>query len=263
MNELQQQRRQQAAIRQRQKLQRQKVRQRAKQTPPPAIRGKNTGYHPGKEVVEKFNNTVYIIGGGPSLEFFNWNLLDHTYFVVGVNNAYSVLPKAQIIYFTDDDWYNVHKAKGLLDHTGTKIKGSLNPATLSGDANIKQMHLKGEHGLSNVHNILSHGRNSPYAAINMVIQWGFNTIYLMGMDMQHGRPDEKSKSKKRTHFHNGHRRIDPENAYPSFMKNYEKLPPLIEKLNVKIININNSTKLDVFPIETYEEHFGKSWSTKK
>lgn len=229
-----------------------------------ALNVPNVGYNPGEDVVNKFDKTAYIVGGGPSLEHFNWKLLDDgTRFVVGINTAYQVLKNAQVIYFTDDDWYNLHKKQGFLDHPAVKIKGSLNPNRLANDKAIKQMHLQGDRGLDMTPNRLRHGRNSPYAAINMLVQWGFKKIYLMGLDMQHGRKDPKSKSKKKTHWHGGHRRIDNENGYKTFMRNYQELPKLVEPHKVEIINLNFRSKLKCFPTETYEEHFGPDWTLHK
>lgn len=257
-----QQRLKQREQRARQKAQATKQRQAARNNQ--ALNVPNVGYNPGPEIIEKFDKTAYIVGGGPSLEHFNWPLLDNgDRFVVGINSAYTVLKNAQIIYFTDDDWYNLHKKQGFLDHTAVKIKGSLNPNRLAQDKNIKQMHLQGDRGLEMTPNRLRHGRNSPYAAINMLVQWGFKKIYLMGIDMQHGRPDPKSKTKKKTHWHNGHRRIDNESGYKTFMKNYQELPKLLEPHKVEIINLNFRSKLTCFPTQTYEEHFGPEWTTEK
>jgi hypothetical protein len=223
---------------------------------------KNLGWRPDEDVVEKYNKTAYIIGGGPSLEFFNWNLLNETKFVVGINRAYEVCPTAQIIYFTDDDWYALHKKRNFLQHSAVKIKGSLNPSKLGNDTAIRQMHLTGEKGLDMKPNRLKHGRNSPYAATNMLIQWGFKKIYLMGIDLKYGRKDPNGPRNRKTHWHDGHRRIDGEGTFKSFARNYKDLPNLISPHGVIIININDSSGLKTFPTETYEEHFGPTWTTR-
>lgn len=224
---------------------------------------------------------AYVIGGGPSLENFNWKLLGPDKFIVGVNTAYQVIPNAQVVYFTDDDWYELHKKKGFLDHKGVKIKGSLNVNKLKDDKKIYQFCLIGEKGLSFDPGILFHGRNSPYAVCNMLVQWGFKKIYLLGIDMQHGRNMEslgriekkikrgkevfvrKRKQKKKTHWHDGHRRIDNEGAYSGFMKNWEHLAKLVKKHDVEIINVNNASKLVCFPKQTYEQHFGNKAFIRK
>ena len=218
----------------------------------------NVGYTVPSTTVKQYNQTGYIVGGGPSLEFFNWSLLDEK-FVVGINTAYRVLPNAQIIYFTDDDWYELHKPV-LLNHNGIKIKGSLNPAKYAKDSNIRQMCLIGEKGLSVEPHRLFHGRNSPYAATNMLIQWGFKYIYYLGLDMSYGRPDATNKTKKKTHWHEGHRRIDGEGSYAIFKENYKILANLAPQCGVTITNINLVNRLEMFHFKTYVDHFGSSWT---
>ncbi len=235
-----------------------------KPQPRPTPRGNaaNLGYNPGAEIVDKFNKTCYIIGGGPSLEHFNWSLLGEDKFIIAINRAYETIPNAQVVYFTDDDWYADHKKRGLYKHSGTKIKGSLNPSKLGNDNKIRQMFLSGPMGLDMKPNNLKHGRNSPYAACNMAIQWGFKKIYLLGIDLGYGRKDPKGKRGHKTHWHDGHRRIDGESTYKSFGKSYAALPKLIQPHNVTIISVNSRQNLKCFPCETYEEHFGPNWTTR-
>jgi len=193
--------------------------------------------------------TAYIIAGGPSLKGFNWSLLDDK-FTVGINRAYEVLPSANIIYFTDEDYYERH-IEDMKKHKGRLIKGCINFGQ-SYDPRVEKFKLTGPQGLTMTPGCLSHGRNSTYAAINMLTQWGFKKIYLLGVDMKWG----KRGDKQATHWHDGHKRIDAEGAYQGFIKNFESLVPLLAKHNVTVVNINNSTNLKAFPIETYEEHFG-------
>lgn len=206
---------------------------------------------------------AYIVGGGPSLEHFRWELLGPDKFVIGINTSYKVLPHAQITYFTDDDWYELHKKNGFLNHKSVKIKGSLNPNKLQNDSHIYQYLLKGDNGLSTTPGVLHHGSNSPYAAVGMIIQWGFaKTIYLLGIDMQHGRKNPSAKNKKQSHWHTGmrdipqHRRIDSEGAFKGFIKKWGTIVPQLKEMGVEVINVNNSTALKAFPIKTYEEVFG-------
>ena len=198
---------------------------------------------------------AYVVGGGPSLRNFDWNCLNNK-FTIGINRAYEVLPNAQIIYFTDDDWYELHKKRGFLNHKGRKIKGSLNVKKYYNDKHIEQMHLTGEKGLELTPGKLRHGRNSTYAVINMLIQWGFKKIYLLGIDMKHQGKQKNNNRKEHTHWHDGHKRIDSEGAYRGFSRNYDDAAPLIKQLGVEVINVNNDTNLKAFPIKKYEEVFG-------
>lgn len=205
--------------------------------------------------LEQFDKTAYVIGGGPSLVGFKWELLKDR-FVVGINRAYEVLPSAQVIYFTDDDWYGQHKA-GLCNHSGLKIKGSLNPNKLGQVTHIHQFHLTGPNGLDMNKGCLRHGSNSTYAVLNMLCQWGFKTIYLLGVDMKWKIVNTGgNKGNKKTHWHNGHKRIDGEALYTRLNKNFQQLAPLLKQQGVNVINVNNDTNLAAFPVKKYEEVFG-------
>jgi len=213
-------------------------------------------FHP-----EIYNKTAYIVGGGPSLIGFDWNTLGKDKFVVAVNRSYEVLPDAQIVYFTDDDWYKQHE-EGLLEHCGSLIKGSINPTKLK-TPDVIQYKLSGEKGLTSKPGELIHGRNSTYAAINLLAaHLGFNKIYLLGIDLKWQKPADVKKATKHnctTHWHSGHTRIDPEAIYTTMKNNYQTIVEPLKKLNVEVINVNtlDGTDLRVFPIKSVEEVFGK------
>lgn len=197
------------------------------------------------------DDTCYIIGGGPSLKGFNWSLLDGK-FVIAINCAYDVLPNAQVIYFTDDDWYFEHKEK-LAKHSAIKVKGSLDPKKIK-DKDLVQYHLTRANGLVLKEGCLAHGQNSAYAAINLAsVHWGFKNIYLLGIDMKWGEPGNK----KTSHWHSGHTRIDGESIYTLMMRNYATLVNPLRDRGVKVVNINDpkTTKLTSFPIISVEQHF--------
>lgn len=190
----------------------------------------------------------FIIGGGPSLKNFNWDLLDDK-FTIAINNSYQVLPNANIIYFTDEPWWKEHK-NGILKHSGRKIKGSL-PGKQINHPNVEEFVLVGEKGFEeSKSNQLYHGRNSTYAAINFAVTYlGFKQIYLLGIDMKY--------QNKKTHWHKGHSRIDPPTTYKGMIKNFNWLSNYAVKNKIKIINVNyhDYTDLTCFPIIPPEEIF--------
>lgn len=207
---------------------------------------------------EEFNCECFIIGGGPSLIGFDWSNLDGK-FCIAINRAYEVLPNAQIVYFTDDDYYQRHR-KEMLKHTGKKFRGRLAKHRVIKDSEVLELQLQRQpFGWSDQFGELHHGSNSSYACIQVAAQLGFKKIYLLGVDMKHqGRYDRKKKNNKGvTHWHNGHRRTDPASAYKMMIGHYKKLAPEAKKRGIEIVNINNpkDTNLDVFPIKTIEEVF--------
>lgn len=208
-----------------------------------------------KPWLQQYNETAYVVGGGPSLMGFNWKLLIDK-FVVGINRAYEVLPDAQVIYFTDDDWWNTHKVQ-LCKHKGIRIKGSLSPTKIGNSDLLYQFHLTGPSGLDMTPGCLKHGSNSTYAVINMLTQWGFKTVYLLGIDMKWKQVDKGgNKGNKKTHWHSGHRRIDGESLYKRLNSNFVNLAPTLKSHNVEVINVNNDSNLTAFPKKKYEEVFG-------
>lgn len=204
----------------------------------------------------KWDYTAFIVGGGPSLMDFNWSKLDGK-FVVAINRAYEVLPNAQIVYFTDKDFWQRHKTE-MLKHSGQLIRGALNPAREEQHPRVQYYHLTGKNGLDRKPGCLKHGSNSTYAAINMLAaHMNFRTIYLLGIDMKWG----KKGDRKTSHWHDGHKRIDPESAYKSFSTNFACMVQPLQQLGVTVYNINPDSALTAFPKVTFEEVFGDDAKT--
>lgn len=191
----------------------------------------------------------YIIGGGPSLTNFNWRLLDHKY-VIAVNRAYEKCPFAQILYFTDMDYWKRHHVD-MKNHGGKLIRGVLTLNTTH-DESVDEYLFTGSRGIETQPKKLRHGNNSTYAAINLALfQLNFDTVYLLGVDMKWGQ-------NKQSHWHDGHARVDPEVAYEMMKANHNLLAT---ELNVKhptkhVINVNDNSALTCYPTVSYESVFG-------
>lgn len=195
----------------------------------------------------------YIVAGGPSLKGFNWSLLDDK-FVIAINRSYEVLPNAKIIYFTDNDFWDVHK-NNMLRHKGQKIKGSLQRKKAN-DPAVIDYNLTGPNGLETAEKSLRHGHNSTYAAINLAaVHLKFKKIYLLGVDMKWG----EKRNRNTSHWHDGHKRRDPESVYERMMKAYDTIHQPLKNMGVEVININNDSALKVFPQKTFQEMFGDKY----
>lgn len=192
--------------------------------------------------------TCYIIGGGPSLTNFNWSLLDG-HFVIAINRAYEKLPNADIIYFTDIDFWETHKAN-MKKLNGRLIRGTLRLGTTK-DPSVKEYKLTGATGIDTTPDCLKHGNNSVHAAINLALfHLGFDIVYLLGVDM-------KWKGKQ-THWHDGHRRIDNQSVYKQMISNFEEMSKELKKYPKKqVININDDSELKCFPVISVEQAFQK------
>lgn len=207
-----------------------------------------------------YDHACYIVGGGPSLTKFNWSNLDGK-FVIAINRAYEVLPNAQILYFTDTDYWQIHKNK-MLKHKGMKYRGRIAKRPDIKDEGVVELQLQQKPaGWSDTFGELYHGSNSGYACIQVAAQLGFTTIYLLGFDMQHaGKYVRNAKNNLGvTHWHNGHRRTDPPSAYNMMLRNYKVLAEQVTKRKLNVINVNTpqKTALKHFPIKSVEEVFHK------
>ena len=206
----------------------------------------------------KYNYECFIVGGGSSLKNFNWEILDDpNKFVIAINNAFMVLPNAQILYCTDDPWINENQ-KLLEKFKGFKWQGTLSPNPQTKNPVIdKQWHLTGKDGLETKEGCLRHGSNSTYAAINLAaIHLGFNKIFLLGIDMQWGEHGNKNTS----HWHSDfkpHSRVDYEAAYFNMLENFRKMSPLLKTYGKQVYNVNRpeKTRLDAFPLISFKEVF--------
>jgi len=201
-------------------------------------------------------NTCFIVGGGTSLIGFDWSLLDDK-FVIAVNNAYSKLPNAQVLYCTDPPWIQDHY-EDLKKFDGLIYQGVLRlniPAKI--DLVDKQWHLTGVQGLETKEGCMRHGSNSTYAAINMAaVHLGFKQIYLLGIDMRWAKRNIKSSS----HWHSDdrpHKRIDGEAVYSKMRDAYKTIVKPLQEMGVNVTNITpkNGSNLDTFETLTFEEAF--------
>lgn len=185
--------------------------------------------------------TVYLIGGGPSLKNFNWDRLIGKN-VIAINKAFYHYPKSQVMYWTDSrfyTWYkdDIDKFKGL--------KYTIRKGNYTND--IKLLKRGAKYGLELAKDTIAHGNNSGYAAINLAYHLGAKRIILLGYDM--GNVNGES------HFHNGY----PTNATSDEIYQNQFIPGfgvIYEALKAKGIEVYNacpSSKLRTFPLITIDK----------
>ena len=135
--------------------------------------------------------TIYIIGGGPSLKNFDFKTLIGKK-TIAINKAIVYHPTASILYWTDGRFYTWFKNE-VDSYKGLKF--TLKPhSQYTHDINVLR---KGKpYGLEDDPQTLSHGFNSGYAAINLSYHLGAKRIVLLGFDM--------TNDGTQTHFHDGY-----------------------------------------------------------
>ena len=200
-------------------------------------------------------NTFDLIGGGPSLHGYNWDLLRNKR-IIGINRAFEVVPWAEVIYFGDFKFFNEYRDKGLLESESMLIT-----------TNDKVLHHKvinfidtGMNGLDMEEGCLRVGKNSGHAAINLAVQLNAMRIILLGFDMSTEMAevtDIKNKTTRqitgRTHWHSGYVTSPNLLTYPTMLKHFPTLVEPLRRLGVEVLNASPNSKLNIFPKIPLEE----------
>lgn len=188
------------------------------------------------------NKTVYVIGGGPSLENFNWSLLANKK-VIAINKSFISVPTAQIIYWTDARFYRWYKKD--IDESKA-VKYTINPGAPY-NADVRLLKKGVRHGLETDNRLLAHGDNSGYAAINLAYHLGAAKIVLLGFDM--------GSNGSKTHFHDGYP-VKPtsKNIYEKrFVVSFPHIAKELKNKGIKVYNASDRSTLTCFPKITIEK----------
>ena len=180
---------------------------------------------------------VCIIGGGPSLEDFDWSLLEDEN-TIGCNMAFKLGEKVcKLCIFGDARWFDVFE-KELVQYKGIVFTNvpSLSKSRKSWLWTMPR-EMRGLHKTA-----LGWNGNTGASAINLALILGVKTIFLLGFDMclsDEGKP-------------NWHDRIiqkPNKSAYPKFVEQYGRVAVDLEKKfpGRKVINVTKDSNLEVFP----------------
>ena len=186
--------------------------------------------------------TIYIVGGGPSLKDFDFELLRNRV-VIAVNKAFLFLPFAQVLYWSDSSFYDsfkreIHEFKG--------IKVTKNPSPKAED--IINLVETGREGLELEPNGIRSGGNSGYAAINLAYHLGAKKIVLMGFDAKNGPGGN-------THWHDGYvkKGASDEVMQRNWLPHYSSIVDALDERRVKIYNTSKLSEIKEIEKITYTE----------
>ena len=103
------------------------------------------------------------------------------------------------------------------------------------------------HGLEKDPEILAHGFNSGYAAINLAYHLGVKRIILLGFDM--------CNNGSETHFHDGYptRAAGDKMYQDKFLPGFKQLAAATKAAGVIVLNASPYSKLTAFPKITLEQ----------
>jgi len=198
--------------------------------------------------------TLIIVAPGPSAEKYNNNALlpyKEEARIIAVNDAYKLVPFADVLYGCD--WWWWQKRKMVPEFDGLKIGLTYEGITglpYSGWAGSKekdqlsyQLASTGKEGLElEDKRAVRTGQNSGYQAINLAVNLGADRIILLGFDMKSGKDKE--------HFWGDYEDHPNPNKglYKSWLKNFKTMVKPLEKAGVQVINCTEGSALKCFPM---------------
>ncbi len=151
--------------------------------------------------------------------------------VVAVNDAYMLLPFADVLYACDAKWWDVHR--GAAGFAGEKWSshgiGSNDKLKAAERWGLKVMLGAARPGFSFGPGIIHYGSNSGFQAVNLALQLGATRIVLVGFDM-------RPAGDGRRHFFGDHPPpLRNPSSFDGFIRAFEEaaklLPPYIEIRN--------------------------------
>ena len=196
----------------------------------------------------------FIVGGGPSLEGFDWSLLDGE-LVIAVNRGFEFC-NPNIIVSCDADFMRWIEGKrddgdGLCPKETARRFWDLKCLRAMVDvpkqkydfpAGLNLLRYAGNDGLSkSLRDGIVCGRNSGFAAMSLAMLLGANPIYLLGFDMQHRPSDDKA------HFYDKGKPGRPQDSYHKYYRHYfDKVAPEIKARGHQVINLSPNSALECF-----------------
>lgn len=196
------------------------------------------------------DQTVAILGGGPSLTAEQVNACQGRAKVIAINNAYALAPWADLLYFADKRWHGWHSHRPEFKAFAGQI-ATVDNLELARDSRIHCLRKGALIGLADRPDTVNTGSNSGHQALNLCYLGKVKRVILIGFDMRH--------VGKRSHWHGGHvdthgePRPTPEWAYARVM--LPRLATAVKQLNaagIDVVNATPGTALKCFRLDTLE-----------
>ena len=206
------------------------------------------------------NKPCFVVGGGPSLEGFDYSLLTG-YRTIGVNRAFEKF-EPTIIFSMDVrylNWLYMGKYEDrrdgkdalykFINRTSLKVWLCTNIFKFPSNIFIVRAHRTYRNALKaftfSMVDGIGHGDNSGYAALNLAVCLGANPIYLLGFDCKH--KDGK------THWHSGHPFPQKTETVKKWLKYFRRAAERIAPKKITVINLNPGSAINAFPKKDYRE----------
>lgn len=184
------------------------------------------------------DETCYILGGGPSLQNFDMELLSGKH-VIAVNNAYQLAPEADVLFWGDCMWHEKH-FEALNGFTGLQI--TVCQRDIEVPESVKFIKCKyNAYGFSSSRRYLVWNLNAGACAVNLARWLGAKRIFLLGFDM---RQIGGSNNWHNDHFTSNKPEFDP---YSVYLFAWPHIAMHAKVAKVEIFNATPGSAIKCFP----------------
>lgn len=173
----------------------------------------------------------FILGGGPSLADVDVGALDGR--IIAVNNAFTLRPDADLLYFSDRRWYDWNR-DALDAYRGPLMVTRQAPRDPAHDVKVMTRNLR--IALSRDPDEVA-GYCGGANALNLAYLFGAREIILLGFDMR-----------ANGNWHEMHRTPQSAGAHQRFIPYFVRMAPELKREGVRVINATPGSALTCFPM---------------
>lgn len=181
--------------------------------------------------------TFVIVGSGPSLSREDTEqLIFRDLRIIAVNDAYRLLPWADVLYAADAQWWNWKRA--VADRYLPPLKFTAQPEALTYRPSAMLVNVVKGDGISTDPGKICSGGHSGHQAINLAVHLAGGRprgLILLGFDMQPGPTGQN-------HFFGEHPHGYKLN-YPDKVRRFATLAADLARLNIPIVNCSRQTAI--------------------
>lgn len=190
--------------------------------------------------------TVYIIGGGPSINDLDLGPLKEKR-TIGVNVAFKHYPWVDVVYFGDCSLYTALK-DDLLLYRGLKLS-SCGRVPAKGWPGVKRVSRGRPSGIeTSRRDRIAWNSCSGSSAINIAYWLGAKRIVLLGFDMR--------RVEKKKNFHGDYPHEDPNlSPFKRYLRHFPKIATDAKRLGIEILNCSDVSLIEQFPKVKLEDTF--------
>lgn len=160
---------------------------------------------------------------------------------VAVNDVWTLLPAAAVLYAADHEWWDAHKgAAGFAGERWTQDKPKGQGAACAARWGLACIRSEDRAGMSFDPAIVHQGYNSGYQAVNLAVLFGATRVLLLGFDCQ--------PTGGRRHWFGDHPgKLNRASPYPEWVRAFTGAAPQLAAAGVEVVNCSRATALECFP----------------